>query len=141
MAGLIRNLTEIGWGRTGGFGVGARPEQDERWEQIGLAVSVLGPGDKLSLYHREDGQEDFLVLAGAGTIRIEGVERPLRQWDFVHCPPGTAHAIHGGPLTVLAVGVRPVRGLFFPDEGTSDPRVAYAGVGDVERIEYGGWLA
>ena len=26
---------------------------------------------------------------------IEGEERPLRQWDFVHCPPGANHTIVG----------------------------------------------
>jgi hypothetical protein len=40
---------------------------------------------------------------------IEGEERPLRQWDFVHCPPGTKHTIVGagdGPCLMLAVGAR-----------------------------------
>jgi hypothetical protein len=40
---------------------------------------------------------------------VEGVERPLRQWDFVHCPPHVAHVIVGsgeGPSLVLAVGSR-----------------------------------
>ncbi|MBA2359835.1 MAG: cupin domain-containing protein, partial [Actinobacteria bacterium] len=42
------------------------------------------------------------VLAGEAILIIEGDERPLRQWDFVHCPPGTRHAFVGtgtGPCT------------------------------------------
>ena len=42
-------------------------------------------------------------------LLIEGEERPLRQWDFVHCPPGAAHMIIGGGATgctVLALGAR-----------------------------------
>ena len=61
------------------------------------------------MYHREADQEDFLVLAGEALAIVEGQERPLRQWDFVHCPPGTSHVIVGagaGPCVVLAVGAR-----------------------------------
>jgi hypothetical protein len=152
MAGLIRNLTEIGWVRAPRFGAAVLPEQDERWEQIGVNVRVLGPGEAASVYHREGGQEDFLVLAGEGTLLIEGEERQLKQWDFVHCPAGTAHALVGGPLTVIAVGARPVTDLVYPAdplaqrygvgvaEETGDRAVAYAGTGPLERIEYGGWL-
>ena len=39
------------------------------------------------MYHWEADQEDFLVLAGEALLIVEGEERPLRQWDFVHCPP------------------------------------------------------
>jgi uncharacterized cupin superfamily protein len=63
----------------------------------------------MSMYHWETDQEDFLVLAGEALLVIEGEERPLRQWDFVHCPPGASHTIvgaGGGPCIVLAVGAR-----------------------------------
>jgi uncharacterized cupin superfamily protein len=62
----------------------------------------------MGLYHWENDQEDFLVLAGEGVLVIEGEERPLRQWDFVHCPPGTQHVIVGARegCTVLAIGAR-----------------------------------
>ena len=61
------------------------------------------------MYHWEADQEDFLVLSGEALLIIEGEERPLRQWDFVHCPPETKHMIVGagdGPCVVLAVGAR-----------------------------------
>jgi uncharacterized cupin superfamily protein len=61
------------------------------------------------MYHWEADQEDFLVLAGEALLVVEGQERPLRQWDFVHCPPGTKHTIVGvgeAPCLVLAVGAR-----------------------------------
>ena len=47
------------------------------------------------MYHWEADQEDFLVLAGEAVLVVEGVERPLRRWDFVHCPAGTKHVIVG----------------------------------------------
>ena len=62
------------------------------------------------MYHWEADQEDFLVLAGEALLIAEGDERPLRQWDFVHCPPGTKHVIVGAGdapcAVVLAVGAR-----------------------------------
>ena len=57
------------------------------------------------MYHRENDQEDFLVLAGEALAIVEGEERPLRRWDLVHCPAGTNHVIVGagdGPCVVLA---------------------------------------
>ena len=39
------------------------------------------------LYHAEPTQEDFLVLTGEMSPLVEGEERPLTAWDFVHCPP------------------------------------------------------
>jgi uncharacterized cupin superfamily protein len=158
LAGLIRNLEEIRWGRLPGIGTGTRPEQDELWEQLGVCVRLLEPGETLAVYHREHDQEDFLVLSGSGTLIVEGEERPLRQWDFFHCPPGVAHALVGGPMVVVAVGFRgheiaagtgwgeyPVDPVALKHdvgvaEWTDDPDVAYARYGDVERVEYGGWL-
>jgi uncharacterized cupin superfamily protein len=61
------------------------------------------------LYHAESDQEDFLVLHGECIAVIEEEERPLRQWDFVHCPPGTRHVFVGagdGPCAILMIGAR-----------------------------------
>jgi hypothetical protein len=41
---------------------------------------------------------------------VEGEERPLEQWDFVHCPAWTKHVFVGagkGPCAILMVGARP----------------------------------
>ena len=77
--------------------------------QLGVRLHVLPPGESNGLYHREDKQEDFLVLAGECLLLIEGGERRLRAWDFVHCPPGTEHIFLGagdGPCVILMVGSR-----------------------------------
>ena len=77
--------------------------------QIGINLNVLAPGEPMAMYHWEADQEGFLVLAGEPLLIIEGEERPLRPWDFVHCPAGTKHVIVGagdGPAVVLAVGAR-----------------------------------
>ncbi|MBA3400627.1 MAG: cupin domain-containing protein [Actinobacteria bacterium] len=59
--------------------------------EIGFTLGVLQPGKPSAIYHRESNQEDFLVLAGECLLLIEGEERRLRAWDFVHCPPETEH--------------------------------------------------
>ena len=40
---------------------------------------------------------------------MEGQERSLKQWDFVHCPPETRHAFVGagnGPCVLLCASSR-----------------------------------
>ena len=69
----------------------------------------MHPGEPMTMYHREDAQEDFLVLAGECMLIVDGEERPLKRWDLFHCPAGVDHAIVGagdGPSLVLAVGAR-----------------------------------
>jgi uncharacterized cupin superfamily protein len=85
------------------------PDAEAWFPQVGVNVYVLGPGEPMSMYHWEADQEDFLVLAGEALLIVEGEERPLRQWDFVHCPPNTDHTVvgaGGGPCVVVAVGAR-----------------------------------
>jgi uncharacterized cupin superfamily protein len=68
-------------------------EGEPRFQQLGINLTVLEPGEPMTMYHWEADQEDFLVLAGEALLVIEGEERTLQPWDFVHCPPGTNHAI------------------------------------------------
>jgi uncharacterized cupin superfamily protein len=118
-------------------------ESDEvRFDQVGIGIGILSPGKSSGMYHGEDAQEDFLVLSGECLLIVEGQERPLKAWDFVHCPPWTEHIFvgaGGGPCVVLGMGARRKgRGIVYPvnetasrygagvAEETSDPRVAYA---------------
>jgi uncharacterized cupin superfamily protein len=81
----------------------------ERFRDVGINVRVVEPGQPTALYHSENAEEVFLVLGGECTAVVEGEELTLRQWDFVHCPPGTAHVLIGagdGPCTILMVGGR-----------------------------------
>jgi uncharacterized cupin superfamily protein len=63
----------------------------------------------MAMYHWEADQEDFLVVSGEALLIVEGEERPLRAWDFVHCPPKTKHTIVGAGdsgCVVVAAGTR-----------------------------------
>jgi uncharacterized cupin superfamily protein len=163
---FVVNAREVRWRESPGMGHGTNFGGDTLFDQLGIGIAVLGPGEPMSMYHWESDQEDFLVLAGAGTLVIEGEERPLRQWDFVHGPPGTAHVIVGGPITVLGVGARerhtmidehgarvgrpgeseyvadPVAATHgaAPDATTESSEEAYARFPDRTFTRYGGWL-
>ena len=88
---------------------GGRDEGATDFHQLGINLTLLGPGEPMAMYHREIDQEGFLVLRGEAVLVIEGQERSLGPWDFVHCPPGTEHTIVGAgeaPCLVLCVGGR-----------------------------------
>ena len=112
------NAREARWLDNEKFGAYTRFEREgERFEQLGINISVLQPGQPMALYHGEEDQEDFLVLSGDAVLLIEGEERSVKQWDFVHCPPLTEHIIVGageGPCVVLAVGARRHEGVVYP---------------------------
>jgi uncharacterized cupin superfamily protein len=134
-------------------------EAETYFPQLGVNLVVLGPGEPIGMYHWDPDQEDFLVLSGEALLIVEGQERPLRQWDFVHCPPRTGHMIvgaGGGPCVVLAVGAREhqtgdsdtytvdevaLRHGAGVDEETSDSELAYARFPKSEPTRYrDGWL-
>lgn len=138
----IRNVRELRWQENE---LGATCEFDkhtERFEEFGINLTVLQPGQAMTMYHRERYQEGFLVLGGECLLIVEGQEVALRQWDYFHCPPDVAHAIVGagdGPSHILAVGSRvgPDVILYPRDEtalahdagveaDTPSPREAYA---------------
>ena len=92
--------------------------REQPFSDFGARVTVLWPGDPNCLYHSEGAQEGFLVLSGECTLIVEEEERPLRQWDYVHCPAGTRHVFVGagdGPCAIFMVGSRPeVETLSYP---------------------------
>ena len=84
-------------------------DPEDRFSEFGINIHVIEPGQPNGKYHSENAQEDFLVLHGEPIVILEGEERRLRQWDFVHCPPGSEHIFVGagqGPCAILMVGTR-----------------------------------
>jgi uncharacterized cupin superfamily protein len=104
------NIRDAAWVRSESFGDACIFEgRAAPFAQVGYTLAVLQPGQPNGLYHREPDQEDFLVLAGECLLLVEGEERPLRAWDFVHCPPGTEHIFVGagdGPCVIFMAGAR-----------------------------------
>jgi uncharacterized cupin superfamily protein len=157
---FVLNARDAPWRYVEGRGAACLFEGEPAFAQVGVNVQVLEPGETMAMYHWEVDQEDFLVLAGEPVLVVEGEERPLQQWDFVHCPPGTKHVIVGagsGACVVLAVGAREGStgkdwGGYTPDETarrygasvereTSDVEEAYARAGRRSAVRYReGWL-
>lgn len=106
---FILNARDARWGHTDELGSYVPFEGDEGFPELGLNVNVLQPGQVGAMYHAEGTQEGFLVLAGEGIAIVEGEERPLRAWDYFHCPADTRHVLVGagdGPFVYIAVGAR-----------------------------------
>jgi uncharacterized cupin superfamily protein len=162
---FVVNARETQWWQRPGRGVlcefeGAGFEGAADFLQLGINLSVLRPGEPMAMYHRENDQEDFLVLAGEALAIVEGEERPLRRWDLLHCPPGTNHVVVGAgtePCVLLAVGARdrstgPDWGAYTVDEAaqrhgagveheTTKSEEAYAGFAKGGLTAYReGWL-
>ena len=142
---FVVNAREARW-QEGAFGAYTRFEGDARFPQVGINLSVLSPGQPSCMYHREDEQEDFLVLGGECLLLVEGEERRLRAWDFVHCPAWTEHVFVGageGDCLLLAIGTRTEgAGVVYPvselarrhgagvAQMTPEPDEAYVGIPD-----------
>jgi uncharacterized cupin superfamily protein len=160
------NVRDAAWRTHPTFGARCTFEADRRvlgdrrdveprpFPQIGVNMDVFWPGQPSTLYHAETEQEDFLVLAGECLVILEGEERHLRAWDFVHCPPGTHHVFVGegqGPCVILMLGARPNRGIDYPrdevalkhgagvETATDSPTEAYAPLGHWRPQRPEGW--
>jgi uncharacterized cupin superfamily protein len=106
----VVNARESRWWHHDTFGSSVTFEGDARFEDFGINIQVLQPGEPNCMYHGENAQEDFLVLSGECLLLVQGEERPLKQWDFFHAPPWTEHVFVGGgdgPCAILMVGARP----------------------------------
>jgi uncharacterized cupin superfamily protein len=118
---FVVNARDAAWlnnDRTGGvcifesddFVLRGRPDLDEYVKPgAGFTLRVVAPGQPTGMYHAESVEEDFFILMGECVLIIEDEERHLHAWDFVHCPPGTAHTFVGagdGPCVILGTGNR-----------------------------------
>jgi len=116
---FVVNARDAQWFDSDGLGFYAPFEgENATFGEVGINLSILRPGEPSGMYHGEEAQEDFLVLSGECLLIVEGQERELKAWDFVHCPPWTEHVFVGsgdGPCVLLGVGARRKgRGLVYP---------------------------
>jgi uncharacterized cupin superfamily protein len=148
---FVVNAREARWQVHEALGRYCRFEGDVRFEQLGINIHVLEPGQPNCMYHGEDVQEGFLVLSGECVLIVEGEERRLHAWDFVHCPAWTEHVFVGagdGPCAILMIGARPDNGVVYPvaeaalrhgagvETETRSPAEAYAPFGGLEEAPY-----
>lgn len=140
---FVVNARDAQWTESEAFGRWCRFEGRSRFPKLGINIHVIEPGQPSCMYHGEGEQEDFLVLAGECLLLVEGQERRLRAWDFVHCPAWTEHVFVGAgdsPCAILMVGTRTEGAVCYPvnelarrhgagvDRETGSPEEAYAGL-------------
>lgn len=152
---FVVNVKDAKWWQNSALAKGCNFELEGPFSQTGINLVVVDPGKPVCRYHRENAQEDFLVLSGECLLLVNGEERPLRAWDFVHCPPGVTHVFVGagnGPCAILMIGHRPAEEqLFYPEselarrygaeapKPTPDPKVAYSDLSPNEECEPPEW--
>ena len=137
---FVVNVADAAWLRHDAFGgrcnfessrrvLQDRPEvEPQMFPETGFTLAVLEPGKPTGMYHAETGQENFLVLAGECLLLVEEEERPLRAWDFLHCPPGTRHTFVGvgdEPCVIFMTGARREEGsIVYPESKLAQARGA-----------------
>lgn len=153
---FVLNARDVSWTTSEERGQDTNFEGEQEWTELGFRIQVIAPGQR-GLYHGERGQEDFLVVSGECVLVIEGQERRLKPWDFVHCPPWTKHVFIGAgdePCVIVMTGSRAngfevvyavseVAGRYDASvlEETSKPRDAHARWGPERLSAYQeGWL-
>jgi uncharacterized cupin superfamily protein len=106
---FVVNARDAAWWRSDELGQATVFEGEPRFVELGFHIEVLLPGQPNCMYHGESDQEDFLVVSGECIVVLDGEERHLRAWDFVHCPPMAEHVFVGagdGPCVIVMVGRR-----------------------------------
>jgi uncharacterized cupin superfamily protein len=153
---FVVNVGDLSWTRLPEQGVWCAFEaEDVPNTHFGIGVHVLMPGQPNGRYHAESEQEGFLVLAGECVAIVEGGERHMRQWDYLHSPPGTNHIMVGagdGPCAIMMVGARsPANTIHYPVDpvaaeygasvkaATDSPAEAYADLDRTRTREQAPW--
>jgi len=153
---FVVNVREANWQASEAFGKGANFEMQGPFPDVGINLMVLSPGKPNCRYHRENAQEDFLVLSGRCKLLVNNEERELGPWDFVHCPPNVSHVLVGagqGPCVFLAIGHRrhEEHRYFYPEselaekygaeapEPTGQIPVAYSDVAPRKKLDRPEW--
>ena len=89
--------------------------------KTGMSYQKLAPGFRVPFGHSHPEQEElYVILSGAGRIKLDDAVEDVKQWDVVRIPPGVMHDIEAGDegLEVLAFGAPgPLRGDAAMEQG------------------------
>ncbi len=148
---FVIHASKAPWYKSEQFGQVCDFEGDTHFEQIGVNIHVIQPGQPNCFYHREAAQENFYVLSGQCKLIIEEQELELEAGHFVHCPPGTTHVFVGTgekPCAILMIGYRPdQKSIHYPvsevagkysasvEKATNSPREAYASSPKYDQVD------
>jgi uncharacterized cupin superfamily protein len=115
----IKNLKDVDDSAASSADVEARfgrKHLDSR--ELGVSYFRYAPGFRSTMGHSHREQEEaYVVIAGAGRVKLDDEVVQLRQWDVVRVAPEVVRAFEGGPdgLELIAVGsARPEEGDGIP---------------------------
>ena len=93
-------------------------------QKLGAAIDILAPGKVSCPYHFHHAQEEmFVILEGAGSLRVAGEMLPVAAGDVLFIPAGPAypHQIINtsqAPLKYLSISTRETPEICeYPDSG------------------------
>ena len=75
-------------------------------EHLGVSYFRYGPGVRTPGHRHREQEEAYVVVGGAGRMRLDDEILDLQMWDAIRVAPGVVRAFEGGPdgLEVIAVG-------------------------------------
>jgi uncharacterized cupin superfamily protein len=112
---------------------GSRLARGTAARKLGASYDVLEPGKRGCPYHLHHAQEElFIILEGAGTLRVAGEHLPIKAGDAIFIPPGPEypHQIintSDAHLKYISISTREAPEIVeYPDSGKY---LAYASTG------------
>ena len=84
-------------------------------ENMGISFQRLAPNERMPFGHKHAKQEEiYVVVEGAGRVKLDDEVEEVRQWDAVRVGPDTMRAFEAGGdgIAFLVVGA--------PFEGAND---------------------
>ena len=85
------------------------PREDLGCETVGCAFHRVKPGKRQGFAHRhENAEEVYVVLSGAGRVKLDDEVRDIAAMDAIRVAPAVARAFEAGDdgLEILAFGPR-----------------------------------
>jgi mannose-6-phosphate isomerase-like protein (cupin superfamily) len=85
------------------------PREDLGCETVGFAFHRVKPGKRQGFAHRhENAEEVYVVLSGAGRVKLDDEVRDIAVLDAIRVAPAVARAFEAGDdgLEILAFGPR-----------------------------------
>jgi uncharacterized cupin superfamily protein len=102
----------------------ARLAKDTVAQKLGASFTILAPGKRGCPYHLHHMQEEmFIVIEGAGTLRVADEELPIKAGDVIFIPTGSEypHQIintSDAPMKYLSIStMEPTDICEYPDSG------------------------
>ncbi|NIC00573.1 cupin domain-containing protein [Halobacterium sp. R2-5] len=141
------NESDLGWTEIDDGGMRVRRKQlgeAAAGEQLGCSLYELPPGERSWPYHYHTANEEALyVLAGKGTLRLDGETTPLRAGDYVALPAdesGGHRVVNDAETTLRYLAVSTMREpdvTVYPDSGKVGVFVGAPPGGRGERTHHG----